>query len=251
MPRAHRPPAPEENHVVTYYERPLLDRLTGHYTVAWENAGGPQRIRVHNRLTDMEGHPPSLGSLLKAPAVLRTYLQARRHPILPEPLPFLVWDAIRFLARELRPGSRVLELGSGNSTLWFLGRGAWVTSLEHDPTWAEHVREAAAGLGPERAGRLRQHVAAGREAVEIVHDLGDGEFDLALVDCMNAYTYRRDALRAARPKVRRGGWLVLDNSDHPNNWRAVEDMAGYARRRFSGLAPMCPVVCQTSAWRVP
>ena len=52
-----RPTNPDQNNVRTYYERPWLDKLTGHYTVAWENAEGEQSIRVHNRLTDLEGRP--------------------------------------------------------------------------------------------------------------------------------------------------------------------------------------------------
>lgn len=233
----------------TFYRRPLLDRLTGRYTVEWESAEGPKSLTAHNRLTDLEGHLPSLASLMRLPQVASSYRAARRHPILPEPVPFLVWDAIRFLERTLRPGMRVLEVGSGNSTLWFLKRGFRVTSIEHSEEWARHVRGYVSERLDERyAERLEQHVVAGETAVRLIGQLHDGDFDLALVDCMNEFTSRPDALRAARPKVRAGGWMVLDNSDHPQNWPAVEHMADRERIRFTGLAPMASVVCQTSVW---
>lgn len=251
MGRPRRPPAPQTNAVTTRYTRPALDRWTGRYTVSWETRSGAHEIRVHTRLMDMEGHPPSLASVLRAPAILRTYLQARRHPILPDPVPFLVWDAIRFLEGLVRPGTRVLEVGSGNSTLWFLRQGCWVTSLEHSPEWARLVAEAASrSFEHERRGRLRQHVVEGDAAVSLVEGLPDASFDLALIDSMNAHTWRRDALRAALPKVAPGGWVALDNSDHPNNWAAVEDMGEAGRTRFTGFAPMCPTVTQTSLWRL-
>lgn len=233
----------------TFYRRPLLDRLTGHYTVEWETEEGPQILTAHNRLTDLEGHLPSLASLMRLPQVAGSYLAARRHPILPEPVPFLVWDAIRFLEGALKPGMRVLEVGSGNSTLWFLKRGCRVTSIEHSEAWARHVRGYVSERLDERyAERLEQHVVAGEAAVQRIERFDDRQFDLALVDCMNEYTSRPDALRAARPKVRADGWMVLDNSDHPQNGPAVEHMADRTRIRFTGFAPMASVVCQTSAW---
>lgn len=247
----HRPSVPDKNNVRTYYARPWLDRLTGRYTVEWENAEGLQRIRVHNRFFDLEGNRPSLGSVLRLPKVFLSYLATRQRPILPNPVPFLVWDAIHFLERELRPGARVLEVGSGNSTLWFLHQGAYVTSLEHSADWARSVLEfAREDLGEAYFRRLDYHVVEGQGALRRIAELPNEFFDVALIDSMNAYTYRPAALAAARSKVRKGGWMVLDNADHPNNWPALELMEDRERVRFTGYAPMGSVVSQTSAWRM-
>ena len=250
-PRPALPSAPDRNNVRTYYAHPMLDRLTGHYTVDWENAGGHQRIRVHNRLRDMEGHRPSLRSLMKLPAVMRSYLATRKHPIMRRPLPFLVWDAIDFLEKLVGEGSRVLEVGSGNSTLWFLERGARVTSIEHSSDWAGYVRDhVQEHLGEQASKRLTYCTVQGADAIRQIESAPDASYDIVLVDSMNAFTYRKDALVAARSKVAEGGWMVLDNSDHPNNWAAVDLMQDRERVRFSGYAPMASVVCQTSFWRM-
>lgn len=247
-----RPPDPETNEVRTFYRRPLLDRPTGRYTVAWPHGGGVASIRVRNRLRDLEGHRPPLGSLRHLPRTVATYLEARRRPILARPLPFLVFEAIAYLETLVGPGARVVELGGGNSTLWFLTRGATVACVEHDPAWADAIRrEAEARLGPEGAARLTVTVAEGDAALRAAGALEDRSFDLALVDCMNAHTPRRDGVIALAPKVRPGGTLCLDNSDHPNNWSAVTLLGRSRRLRFTGLAPMCSVISQTSFWTIP
>ena len=43
--------------------------------------------------------------------------------------PFLVTDAVDFIEKNIADGSRVLEVGAGNSTIWFLAHGCRVTSL--------------------------------------------------------------------------------------------------------------------------
>ncbi len=247
-----RPPAPTSNNVRTFYTRPWLDRLTGRYTVSWENEGNVASIRVHNRITDMEGHKPSLASLMKVPATVKTYFEAKKRSILKNPVPFLVYEAIEHLGTLVEPGSKVVELGGGNSTLWFLGQGAEVVTFEHSPEWAEHITAfARESLGDDAASRLTVHVAAGDEALELARSLDDSSFDIALVDCMNAFTWRKAGVEALLPKVRSNGTMCLDNSDHPNNWSAVELLGKSDRLRFTGYAPMCPVVTQTSFWTVP
>ncbi|QDV06054.1 Methyltransferase domain protein [Planctomycetes bacterium Poly30] len=247
-----RPPQPEANNVRTFYQRPWLDRLTGHYTVAWENEGRVASIRIRNRLTDMEGHRPALASLLRIPATVKTYFEAKRRTILKTPVPFLVYEAIEHMEPLIGPGKKVVELGGGNSTLWFLERGAEVTTIEHSEEWARQIRsEAATRLGDEAASRLTLHVAAGDEAIAFASSLPEASFDLALVDCMNAFTWRLDGVQTLAPKVRSGGTLCLDNSDHPNNWAAVSLLGRDHRTRFTGYAPMCPVVTQTSFWTLP
>ena len=243
------PPAPLSNNVRTFYQRPWLDRLTGHYTVSWENEGQVTSIRVHNRITDMEGHRPSLASLMRVPATVKTYFEAKRRSILNKPVPFLVYEAIEHLGGLVGPGSKVVELGGGNSTLWFLKQGAEVVTLEHSQEWADEITKITREtLGDEALSRLTVHVAAGDEALDIAGSFAPASFDLALVDCMNAFTWRKAGVEALLPKVRSGGTMCLDNSDHPNNWSAVNLLGASDRLRFTGFAPMCPVVTQTSFW---
>lgn len=238
-----RPPAPAGIPDVSY-RRPLLDRPLGRYTAEWDGPDGRVLYSTVNRVQDWEGNWPSLYSVLRLPYVLETYLQGKRSAILPKPVPFLVLDAIKRLTRIVRPGLKVLEIGGGNSTLWFLRQGATVTSFDHDGAWVKAIEEAAGG-----SERLHITIAMGRQAVSLIDALPDQSFDLALVDS-TFHIPAADCIPSIRRKLKQGGWLVLDNSDMPANWRAVAMMADRHRERYVGYAPMGLKVSQTSFWRV-
>jgi hypothetical protein len=238
-----RPAAPAQVPRV-YYRRPLLDRPLGRYTAEWDGPDGKVQLQTLNRLRDWEGNWPSLYSVLRFPYVLQTYIQGKRSHILPRPVPFLVLDAIKRLERIVQPGMKVLEIGGGNSTLWFLKKGAVVTTFDHDREWARSIEAAAPATE-----RLQLTVAQGEQAVSLIDELPDRSFDLALVDS-TGHIPATLCMAPVRKKLRQGGWLVLDNSDFPANWRGVELMADRDRERYVGYPPMALKVCQTSFWRV-
>jgi predicted O-methyltransferase YrrM len=181
---------------------------------------------------------------LRLPYVLQTYLQGKRSAILPKPVPFLVLDAIKRLDKIVQRGTKVLEIGGGNSTLWFIDKGAVVTSFDHDSAWVKAIEQAAGGTE-----RLHITIAIGQEAVSLIDALPHKSFDLALVDS-TFHIPAADCIPSIRKKLKQGGWLVLDNSDMPANWRAVAMMADRDRETYVGYAPMGLKVSQTSFWRV-
>jgi hypothetical protein len=64
-------------------------------------------------------------------------------------LPWITDGAIDFLdtfileRRKIGFSTKVFEFGSGNSTLYFLSKGCFVTSVEHDTSWAKKIIDAA------------------------------------------------------------------------------------------------------------
>lgn len=245
------PTPPRVARVRTYRAIPVLDRLAGRATVEWETPEGVERMRVRTRFRDLEGNRPSLYSLMRLPRVLRTWLLSRWQPFLRQPVPPLVLDAVEFLKELVPEGTRVLEVGSGNSTLWLLGRGAEVLAIEHSAERAAALeRHVAAELGAPAASRLEVYVAEGDEAVRLIERAGDASFQLALIDCCVERTSRADCVRAARPKLEQGGWMVVDDSDHPLHRPALALMSDLPRIRFTGYAPTCTRVSQTSFWQI-
>jgi hypothetical protein len=238
-----RPAAPVDVPRI-YYRHPRLDRPLGRYTAEWDGPSGKVRVQTFNRLQDWEGNFPSLYSLLRLPYVLRTYIQRKRFYILPTPVPFLVLDAIKRLDEIVRPGMRVLEIGGGNSTLWFLAKGAIVTTFEHDANWAEEIKRAAGA-----DAKLSLNVSMGQKAVKLIDGLPDHSFDLSLVDS-TGHIPSAWCMPSIRRKLKPAGWMVLDNSDMPANWRAVGLMADRDREWYVGYSPMALKVSQTSFWRV-
>ncbi len=241
-------PYPDPAKVDTYYSRPMLDRWTGRYTVS---LGDGSSIQRHNRFVDLQGLRPSWSSVRRLPMTFWTWLQTRRSPLLKSPLPLLTWESIDFLKETLPDDPEVVEVGAGNSTLWLLAQGARVTTIEHCPRWAKLVEDAAIErFGPEIGERFSLHVNEGHEAIELLENMPPASVDLALVDSANGHTQRWRALTAVRSKVRPGGFLALDNSDHPNNWGAAGILNDLSSLRFTGYGPMCAVVTQTQIWRM-
>jgi hypothetical protein len=51
-------------------------------------------------------------------------------------------------------------------------------------------------------------------------------------------------------ELKTNGWLVLDDSDYPVNWRGVDMMERYERIRFTGDSPMALTIAQTGFWKI-
>jgi predicted O-methyltransferase YrrM len=151
--------------------------------------------------------------------------------------PWLTYGAILALEELLTPTMRVLELGSGGSTLFFARRVASVVSFETNETWYAQTLAAVSwhrnvSLALESFERLPEAIAA----------LPDGFFDLALVDHADPHRRKRmmnrlPAALCAAQKVAPGGWLAIDNyATHGmqrfpyENW----DVFTYDDMRFSG-----------------
>ncbi len=134
---------------------------------------------------------------------MRSTVYRWRHP----DEPWFTPAAIAFLRRQLTPQSRVLEFGSGGSTLWFAARCGRIDSIEHQEEWARGVAESIRNAGLQESAVVR-HVPAGRYAEETM-TFADDSFDLVVVDAIR----RADCVIAALPKLRPGGWLVIDNAN--------------------------------------
>lgn len=172
--------------------------------LAWLLRAGEQRP---SRFHDYESRPVSIVGVTDLPIVLWQSVLRRLRGQRPV-LPWIPYPAIRRLADIIQPQWRVLEMGSGNSTLWLAKRVRQIRSVESDQNWYEQVwiglmRLSAVvqyeyvdvGLEPERYWRLRP---------------GEQQsYDFVLVDGL----YREQCVDTALQAVRRGGYVYLDNVD--------------------------------------
>src|SRR6202007_3269075 len=74
------------------------------------------------------------------PRYVRDRLGVMAYQMLEPDAPWLTQSANRVLESLLRESDVGLEFGSGRSTRWLAGRIANLTSVEHDPSWANKVR---------------------------------------------------------------------------------------------------------------
>lgn len=121
--------------------------------------------------------------------------------------PWLGYRAVDRLSRLIQSDWRVLEFGSGRSTLWFARRCQEVVSIETDETWFRANRE---DLSTNKLANVRLFLRKPQESCRL-DEFPPNYFDLVIVD-----GYDRDAcMRASIDKVKAGGYLFFDNSDVP------------------------------------
>lgn len=123
-------------------------------------------------------------------------------------IPWLMPKSIEFLKSFLaeRPGAKVLEFGSGGSTIWFAEHNVSLVSIEHDKTWFDKVSSELISRHKERDLRLLP-----RPYDSVCIDFPDAFFDLVLVDGRD----RVRCVKASMPKVKPGGIIMLDNAERP------------------------------------
>lgn len=107
---------------------------------------------------------------------------------------------------------RVFEFGSGNSTLYFLSRGCYVRSVEHDEVWAEKIKQVSSNFGYEdRLEMVRQDRPY--DNAFLSSHVKDG-FDLVLIDgrdrvkCLGTVLSNIKISHGAKPPI-----IILDNTE--------------------------------------
>lgn len=143
----------------------------------------------------------------------------------------------------------MLEVGSGSSTLWFARRSARILSLESDSSW-----HASVISNLDKAGVTNCSVEL-CELADLGHSLrsyADEQFDLIVIDCheLGGKT-RMECLEPARAKLKRGGLLLLDDSDRPRYRAADTLLEGWPVQRFVGLKARPLRASETSIYTRP
>ncbi len=139
--------------------------------------------------------------------------------------PWFVMAAITQLEDELvQPGWLSFEWGCGGSTLWLSQWIYSVVSLEHDEEWHRQTTAELAHYGIGNVELVRADLGGPYESY--IDHYPDGHFDLISIDGRN----RSTCLAHAVPKLRRGGVLVLDNSEREQYQAAIAaHLAGWQR----------------------
>ncbi|GGD18301.1 class I SAM-dependent methyltransferase [Nocardioides daphniae] len=175
-------------------------------------------------------------------------------------LPWWTFAAVDEVERHLAatPRARVLEWGSGASTVWLAARAAEVVAIEHDPAWADAMRphlpdnatvrtvasvpSAHPAVGSRKPGFERQDFTAYVAAADDV----PGEFDLVVVDGRA----REACLAAALPRLAPGGMVVFDNVDRRRYRDAIAQHAAVEVLWTRGRTPSLPYPTRTALLRL-
>lgn len=121
-------------------------------------------------------------------------------------VPWIPYSSIKSLRKFLNKDCRVLEFGSGMSTIWFAEHAGEVFSIEDYKLWFDKVSKIIAA---KQLHNITYRFAESEsEYYSFMSDDPKG-FDLVMVDG----SYRSKCISHAAKLVRPGGILYLDNSD--------------------------------------
>lgn len=213
--------------------------------------------------------------LLKNPKTIRFVLdwyqtlQKNATSLLKE-IPWLTYEAIDWLRNYLKPHMKVFEYGTGGSTIFISKRVKTLISVEHDRNWSESVNGALEQKRilnskvilqpPEQNNAERKYGPKSyisitfpeykgmsfKKYVTIIDNYPDLNFDLILIDGRA----RASCIYHSIKKVRRGGYIMLDNSKRPYCFEAIRLLSKYKKRDFFGFGPFLKTFWQTSIWQI-
>jgi hypothetical protein len=182
----------------------------------------------------------------------RDSLNGKRSPLNDE-LPWVTYRAIDWFSRHLTHEMVLFEWGSGGSTVFFSQRVKRVVTIEHNPNWHQYVSSHLERKGVNNISL--QLVEPGEITTsdpwylsttfakyagkyfesycKAIDKYSDGYFDVVMVDGRA----RIGCIRQALPKVKPGGFIVLDNSERASYRPGIELISKQKDIRLSGPGP--------------
>jgi predicted O-methyltransferase YrrM len=120
-------------------------------------------------------------------------------------LPWLGYRAIQRLDQLIEPDWKMIEFGSGLSTVWFSRRCHKVVSVEDCEEWYDKVKQ---DLSRHEITNV-DYLFKTKNDYSSLPEYADEQFDLILVDGSDRGKCAATAVKRLKP----GGYIYLDNSD--------------------------------------
>lgn len=184
-------------------------------------------------------------------------------------LPWISFPVVDFLKANVKPNSRVYEYGGGGSSLFFIDLGAVLYTVEHNKEWfeilASKLKNEKRWTGnlvlPETDVNYREDFSNPDLYFSSEQDfkgmnfkkyaqsiLAYDDFDFVLVDGRA----RPSCMKHGIEKLKKGGYLILDNSDRPYytahfHTQLQKDFVEIINH--SGPTPFCSWFNRTSVWQ--
>lgn len=155
--------------------------------------------------------------------------------------PWWVYKAIHDVDKLLLSTDRVLEVGSGYSTLWLAERCQQICSIEENPEWYEFISLQAI---QRRLDNVK--LIAGESRSISSQLLASSDWEVVIIDGpRDRLKIFRDVLALTkRPRV-----LIYDDTDKQENRVSLDEEAtGYRRRVYRGFKPQTLHVCETTVF---
>ena len=147
-----------------------------------------------------------------------------------EPIPWVTYSFIDFIADRIKKEYTVFEFGSGNSTFYYAKRAMKVVSVEHDQAWFNKISASK----PSNSEMIFCELETGGDYSKMPASM-DLKFDIIIVDGRDRVNCCLQSLEALSDN----GVVVLDDSERENYANAIKffHKEGFKELSFSGISP--------------
>ncbi len=210
-----------------------------------------------------------ISAVIRNPMIAKWYSHWKsslngKRSALGDELPWMTYGAIDWLSKNLTKNMSLFEWGSGGSTLFFSKYVRQVITIEHDSAWYHNVvqildkkeiKNASINLiePVQTPGIDKRYMSTGREYegysfekyVRMIDSHPDESFDVVVVDGRA----RTGCMMRAISKIRKGGILLLDNSErdeYRDGWDLVQ---AWKNIKIWGPGPYNNYPWETRIWR--
>ena len=157
------------------------------------------------------------------------------------PIPWWTYGSIQFIDQIVTTKSRILEIGGGNSSLYWMERGNHLVTLETDSKWINMLTH-------DERFDVEKHkiIHIPKEDLKlIVNELENEFFDVVINDGSGDRASIGEYLAT---KVQEDGIIIWDNSERETDKKAIEHLKlnGWKALEFYGLGPINAYAWQTS-----
>jgi hypothetical protein len=147
-----------------------------------------------------------------------------------EPIPWVTYSFIDFIADRIRKEHIIFEFGSGNSTFYYAKRALKVVSVEHDKSWFDKISASK----PSNSEMIFCELKTAGDYCKMPVSMGQ-KFDIIIVDGRDRVNCCYQSLAA----LNENGVLVLDDSEREKYSDAIVFLKGkgFKELSFSGISP--------------
>ncbi|HEY1009815.1 MAG TPA: FkbM family methyltransferase [Daejeonella sp.] len=147
-----------------------------------------------------------------------------------DPIPWVTYSFIDFIAERIKKEHTVFEFGSGNSTLYYAKRAKKVVSVEHDKDWFNKISSGK----PANSDMVFCELQTNGDYSKMPASMGQ-KFDIIIVDGRD----RVNCCYHSIPALGETGVVVLDDSERAkyNDARVFFQKEGFKELSFSGISP--------------
>jgi hypothetical protein len=167
-------------------------------------------------------------------------------------LPWYNYGAINWVKNYIKKEMKVFEYGTGGSTLFYANSAYELISVEHNKSWYDkivkytetfknvkiYLHEPEPINDIETCAFISQtfteyHNYSFEKYVKVIELYPDNYFDLVVIDgrC------RPMCLLTSIKKVKKGGWILFDNSERLHYQNAIDSIISITKNTFYGFGP--------------